>query len=288
MKENKYSHTVEGAAAMRAVGRYETKAIPNPDDLAEKLISTKYQIIVKNPILRKLVLALYNFRLPGIYEAHLCRTHYFDYIIKNELNDGNVEQLLILGAGLDTRAYRFSKFYNRVQFFEVDHPATIEFKQKRLAEAQIDCKHVTFITVDFETENTQDKLILKGFDRSKRTIVLWEGVTMFLDKDTVANMLQFVASLGKKSSILFDYVYPSFYETPHLYKHAKKHLSYVIQSGVSYTFGLDFNEVNNFVTQQGLQLLSNFDAKKMNQQYLSKHKYNVTPWYAIAHCDNNG
>lgn len=286
MKKDKYSHTAEGAAALRAAGTYEKKAKPNPDILAEKLIRTKYKIIVKNSILRKLVLAFFNYNLPGMYEAHLCRTHYFDYIVNKELSE-NASQLLILGAGLDTRAYRFKQLSNHVQFFEVDHPNTSEFKQKRLAKAGIDSKHVTFVSVDFTVENTEDKLICNGFDKLKRTVVLWEGVVMYLNKEIITNVLKFVASLGKKSSIVFDYVYPSFYETPDIYKNAKKHLRYVKKAGEPYTFGIDFNQVENFVNQHNLNLLSNINSDTINQKYLSKYKNTVTPWYAFAHCANN-
>jgi len=284
MKNNKYSHTAEGAAAMRAAGCYEKKAYPNPDNLSEKLISKKYQVVVKNPLLRKLVLAIYNYRLPGMYEAHLCRTHHFDYIINKELNEG-ATQLLILGAGLDTRPYRFKQFSYRVHFFEVDHPATSKFKQKRLAEANIDFKHVTFVPVNFTSESAEDKLIFKGFDKLKRTIVLWEGVIMYLSSSIVSKVLKFIASLEIQSSILFDYVYPSFYETPHIYKNAQKHLRYVNKAGEPYTFGLNYDQIENYVNQYDLKLLSN-DAKTMNQQYLSGYNMSVTPWYALAHCSN--
>ena len=280
MRPDRASHTAEGAAAMRAAGCYERlPRLRNPDNLAQRLIRKRYRVLVKYRAMRWATLRLYGHKLPGMYEAHLSRTHHYDAIVKQELGDG-AEQYVVLGAGLDSRPYRL-RLHARV--FEVDHPSTSAFKRQRLAAAHIDPGQVVFVEVDFEREDLADKLLAEGFDPSKRTLVTWEGVTMYLDHDSVGQVLRWVASLGQGSSIVFDYVYPSLYEDPGRYRHARRHLDYVARAGEPYKFGLHFEAVSDFVGLHGLELVSNLSASDLDNDYLAGHPGQTTPWYAVAH-----
>ncbi|MBT3221023.1 MAG: class I SAM-dependent methyltransferase [Proteobacteria bacterium] len=280
MKPDRASHTAEGAAAMRAAGCYERRSsLRNPDTLAQRLVRRRYRILVKYRAMRWATLRLYSSKLPGMYEAHLSRTHHYDAIVQDELGDG-ADQYVVLGAGLDSRPYRLG--LKRARVFEVDHPSTSAFKRQRLAAAKIDHSQVTFVEVDFEREDLADRLLARGFDPSKRTLVTWEGVTMYLDRDSVGHVLAWVASLGQGSSIVFDYVYPAFYEDPDRYRYARRHLEYVARAGEPYKFGLGFEAVSDFVGTYGLELVSNHSASDLDNAYLAGHRGKTTPWYSVA------
>ncbi len=118
-----------------------------------------------------------------------------------------VRQYVVLGAGLDTFAYRNPYPQDALHVFEVDHPATQVWKRKCLEEAQIPIPETaTFAPVDFESRTLEDGLKQAGFDFGKRTFFSWLGVTMYLTISAINATLQFVASMPAGSGIVFDYM----------------------------------------------------------------------------------
>jgi methyltransferase (TIGR00027 family) len=119
-----------------------------------------------------------------------------------------VNQLVVLGAGLDTFAYR-SPFRDRLRVFEVDHPATQMWKRGRLEEAGIAVPDtLAFAPVDFERETLADGLKAAGFDRSRPSFFSWLGVVPYLTRDAIFSTLAFVAALPAESHVVFDYSDP--------------------------------------------------------------------------------
>lgn len=119
-----------------------------------------------------------------------------------------VRQLVILGAGLDTFAYR-NPFGDRVCIFEVDHPATQAWKRERLHEAAIPLpSSLTFAPVDFERQTLAEGLAAAGFDGAQPTFFTWLGVVPYLTQDAVWSTLTFIASLPNRAHVVFDYSDP--------------------------------------------------------------------------------
>jgi methyltransferase (TIGR00027 family) len=117
-----------------------------------------------------------------------------------------VRQCVILGAGLDTFAYRHGDRAPGVRFFEVDHPATQAWKRARLAAAGIAAPaSLAFVPVDFERDALSDALAAAGFDLAAPAAFSWLGVSMYLGPDDVRATLRFVGARSKGSSIVFDY-----------------------------------------------------------------------------------
>jgi methyltransferase (TIGR00027 family) len=115
-----------------------------------------------------------------------------------------VKQYVVLGAGLDTFAYRNPHAGLRV--FEVDHPATQRWKRKILRRAGItEPDLLTFVPVNFERQTAMEGLVASGFDRSAPAFFAWLGVTMYLPEDAVYAMLRDVAAMAASSGIIFDY-----------------------------------------------------------------------------------
>lgn len=115
-----------------------------------------------------------------------------------------VRQYVLLGAGLDTFAYRNA--HSGVRVFEVDHPATQAWKRKILSRAAIpEPDSLTFVPVDFEEKTAMAGLIDAGFDRSAPAFFAWLGVTMYLQEDAVYSMLRDIAAMPARSGVIFDY-----------------------------------------------------------------------------------
>jgi methyltransferase (TIGR00027 family) len=118
-------------------------------------------------------------------------------------------QCVILGAGLDTFAYRNPFPADQLRVFEVDHPATQAWKRKRLAAGGIAIpESLSFAPVNFETESLADGLAAAGFDPSRITFFPWLGVTPYLTRAAMFGTLQFIVARPKGSAVVFDYARP--------------------------------------------------------------------------------
>jgi methyltransferase (TIGR00027 family) len=151
--------------------------------------------------------------VPRRYEAS-ARIWFFDAAVDRYLPD--VAQFVVLGAGFDTRAYRLPKD-TRARAFEVDSARTQTVKRETLKKAGIDSSGVTFVAADFEREDWLARLTAAGFDPGERTLFLWEGVSMYLDREAVEGTLRKIASTASGSVVAFDYFTREALESPALY-----------------------------------------------------------------------
>jgi len=120
-----------------------------------------------------------------------------------------VKQYVVLGAGLDTFAYRNPCPPETLRVFEVDYPATQAWKRRKLIAGNIPIPpSVTYAAVDFERQTLADGLADAGFDPTVPTFFSWLGVTMYLTEDAIDSTLAFIASLPKGSGVVFDYGVP--------------------------------------------------------------------------------
>ena len=118
-----------------------------------------------------------------------------------------VHQYVILGAGLDTFAYRNP--FPHLRVFEVDHPATQAWKRKRLAQVGIAIPPtMTFAPVDFTRETFDDGLRKAGFEESTPAFFSWLGVTMYLDPEIVLGTLRAIHEMHSANGVVFDYAVP--------------------------------------------------------------------------------
>jgi methyltransferase (TIGR00027 family) len=119
-----------------------------------------------------------------------------------------VRQYVVLGAGLDTFAYRNPFEAAGLRVFEVDHPATQAWKQRRLAEAGLASPaSLTFAPIDFEHETLAHGLAAAGFDATAPAFFAWLGVVVYLTCEAVTETLRFIASLSG-AEVVFDYGEP--------------------------------------------------------------------------------
>ena len=132
------------------------------------------------------------------------RTLYFDRIIQRVV--GDMDQFVLLGAGYDTRAYGVLK-RDGLAFFELDQANTQALKIASLCEAGIDTDHVRFVTMDFKKEDAFGKLEAAGFDPSKKTLFLWEGVTLYLAEEDVRSVLRDIRGHAAPGSVVVADLY---------------------------------------------------------------------------------
>jgi len=135
------------------------------------------------------------------------RSHFAEDCARRAVEQG-VRQILVLGAGLDTFAYRLEPAQG-LRVFELDHPATQADKRRRLAQAQLaEPSHVAYVAHDFEHGSMTAALEAAGLDPSRRTFVLWLGVTPYLTEEAVYATLGELAQLPGGAEVVFDYANP--------------------------------------------------------------------------------
>lgn len=160
---------------------------------------------VKNrfPSERELLLYLVN---NYIALTPLCRSAYCEEALKTAFKTGT-QQYVILGAGLDSFAFREPEILRDYAVFEVDHPKTQEDKLNRIKQSGLEMpSNLHFASVDFTRDSLTEKLISEGFDKNKKTFFSWLGVSYYLDRDDIEKMLYSLSSFASDgSTLLFDY-----------------------------------------------------------------------------------
>ena len=181
MQPGQPSRTALGAAVHRAVHQVLERGHTFKDPLAVRIPGADAETAVRDaandPSRRKLRLFIAT------------RTRFAEDTLTAAVARG-VCQLVVLGAGLDTHAYR-TTFGESLRIFEVDHPTTQTWKRERLAQAAISVPGtLTFVPIDFEREILADGLAAAGVDPAQQTFFTWLGVVPYLTEQAVLSTLR--------------------------------------------------------------------------------------------------
>jgi methyltransferase (TIGR00027 family) len=275
MKQEQSSRSAEGVAALRAIEaqKPEAERICN-DPLAWAFTPGGIGYTISKLIITS---GLYDRMAPGAVPFVVVRERYIDDFLKASLAEG-LDQVVILGAGFDTRAYRIAGI-EKTRIFEIDHPATQAEKLKRLKKV-IDPlpKHVTFLPVDFNTQTLDERLLPSGYNEQAKTLFIWQGVTYFLTAEGVDNTLAFIARhSGSGSAVIFDYFYSEVFSDPsNSYAKALRRAAQL--SGEEYMFGIERGRIEPFLSQRGFKDVHNMTLEDLKQLYFTgKNAGRVVP-----------
>lgn len=143
--------------------------------------------------------------LAGARAQVTCRSRFAEDRLAEAITRG-IEQYVILGAGLDTFAYR-SELAARVRVFEVDHPSTQDWKRLRL-DRVAPLGTVSYVPMDFETDDLARRLVASGYDPTVPGMVSWLGVTMYLTGDAIARTVAVIGGFASGTELVADYMLP--------------------------------------------------------------------------------
>ena len=285
MKKTQASITAQGIAFARALESSKPAGERICyDPLARRLISPAFYLLGK-------LFADYGERKgPGVVGFLVARCRYIDDYLQECLNAG-IEQLVILGAGLDSRAYRFERLKAHVEVFEVDHPATQQVKLEKLKKIFGELPgHVTYVPIDFNEETLQ-KLFDFGYNRQLKTLFIWEGVVHYLGAEAVDQTLEFVLkNSGSGSSIIFDYVYASALTAADKRGEIIRMQRTRPYTGEGLIFGIDEGKVEEFLRVRGYTQIKNVTSEELKKAYFTgaNQTRSIAPIYAIVHATVNG
>ena len=199
MQHGRASATAVGAAGHRAAHQVLERGLVFADPLALSILGADAD--------QALALARDRPERRPLRLFIAMRSRFAEDMARRAVAEG-VRQILVLGAGLDTFAYRLEPAAD-LAFYELDHPATQADKRGRLARAKIaEPPHLAYVARDFEQGLMTTNLKAAGFDPDKRTFVLWLGVTPYLTADAVFTTLGELAGWPGGAEVVFDYANP--------------------------------------------------------------------------------
>ena len=261
--------SAETLAMLRAAASNETRlAVRCEDRFARQFLGLKNRMLASiRP--QALVKGLLNLAAPGSYCFAIARTRHFDDALLAASAAG-VQQLVVLGAGYDSRAFRYGDALAGIEVFEVDHPGTQARKQGILQRvARPAGARVRYVPVDFAAQVLEDALSRHGFSPDRPTLFLWEGVSYYLPEAAVAQVLDFVARCAPGSSIVFDYAIKAFVDGDTSTYGGKQVARWLEKIGEPFLFGIDPAKVGEVLARHGLEPVSDLGPRDLEARYLA-------------------
>ncbi|MEL4025941.1 class I SAM-dependent methyltransferase [Lysinibacillus endophyticus] len=198
----------------------------------------------------------------------LSRSAYCDNVLLHELTLG-VEQYVILGAGLDTFGLRHPELNKHLQIFEIDHPATQQFKQTRIENANYTVPdNLHFVSMDFTKRFDTQSLLDCGFLTGKKTFFSLLGVSYYLTKDELAEMLKELYSIVPPgSSIVMDYGDNEMFKINGLYNRVQSMVQIAAINGEPMKSCFAYKEIEQFLECCGLLIYEHLSPSLIHEQY---------------------
>ncbi len=202
MKNQQASHTAQFAAYNRALGNLSPVVPGFSDPIAEQFLPKQWKKRIEKAR-KRLPASPYPFWSRGMGVCHQFRTAVLDNAIESALP---FSQLVILGAGFDSRAWRLPGL-EHTTVFEMDHPATQALKKREAQNRKTNAGQIRFTAMDFTTDHLPTRLDETGFKRNEKTFWLWEAVAMYLTPGEIAATLASIAGLSTPESVIaFTYM----------------------------------------------------------------------------------
>jgi methyltransferase (TIGR00027 family) len=287
MARNPAAQTAFGPMVQAAIEQYEP---PDrrlvDDDLALSFLPAGQRAVVRAmrwSLLRRLTMSAGERAVPGSWSLITCRKRFID----DKLDDamGHIDSVVILGAGMDTRAYRLAR-RSDIPVFEVDLPVNIARKKTAVRRAIGGLPtSVHLVPLDFERDDLIGALRRQGYRTDARTFVIWEGVTQYLTAEAVRATLGGLEAMAVGSRLLFTYVRRDFIDGVNMYDAAILYKRFRQRRQV-WRFGLNPDEVTGFVAEYGWRLVEQAGPDYFVQHYIEPAGRNLAAsqleWSAYA------
>lgn len=283
--KSKVSQTASFTCFCRACASVERDArFRGPDSVAGTLVPfIAKTLFIKCRPLRKLVIR--RIAPQGIYEYVSARTRLLDDVFSDAIK-ANFRQIVILGAGFDTRALRFHEMNRFTRIFELDAPVTQQAKIQLFRQKGITVPgEVTFVPIDFDEENIAEALSRAGYRTELKSLFLMEGVTMYLSAEAVSGTLEFINNNAAAGSMVaFDYIYASVLRKENTLYGEKSIYRRTLKSGEGWTFGIEEGEITHFLSEHGFNLIAHYTPGELQNKFLTADDGRVYGRINETHC----
>lgn len=203
----------------------------------------------------------------------LCRAAYTEEVLEAAVNKG-LDQYVILGAGLDTFAFRRPDLMKKLSVFELDHPATQQYKQKRLEELDWSIpERLHLIPIDFSADDLGEALGNSAFDPERPVLFSWLGVTYYLAIEDVRATLKKIADISSSGSmVIFDYLDEDAFDPEKVSLRVRKMIQITGVAGEPMKTGFDPKSIGDMALELGLEAVENLEPSQIQQRWFSKQR----------------
>jgi methyltransferase (TIGR00027 family) len=287
MARNPAAQTAFGPMVLAAVEQYEPPGRRLvDDDLAAAFLPTPTRLLTgaaRAPVLRRMIVNAIDRSGPGLWANLTCRKRYIGEKLDEALD--SIDAVIVLGAGLDTLAYRLAR-RSHIPVFEVDLPVNIARKattvQRALPEVP---RSVRLVGLDFERDDLLTTLAEYGYRTDYRTFFIWEGVTQYLTADAVRATLEGLRPVAAGSRLVFTYVRRDFIDGTNLYGAASLYRRFRRRRQV-WRFGIQPEDVEEYLSRFGWRVFEQVGPEQLVQRYVKPAGRNLTAseieWSAYA------
>ena len=218
-----------------------------------------------------------------IAPSPLCRATYTEQALKTAVLTGT-EQYVILGAGLDTFAFREKEFLSKHKVFEVDHPLTQSDKLERIARAGWTIPdNLTFVPVDFTKDSLTERLIAAGFDTKAKSFFSWLGVTYYLSAEAIGKTLTELSSLcADGSTLVFDYPDENFFEAPE--KRVQNTIMMAKAGGEPMQSAFSYSELEKLLEKHGFLIYELLTPDDIQRNIIDKTGADMKAFEHVGYC----
>jgi methyltransferase (TIGR00027 family) len=223
------------------------------------------------PFIGRLIPKIIQSKGPGALSSGIARTKYIDELLHETIRNG-VKQVMILGAGFDTRALRL-EFLHSVPVIEIDHPNTAKFKIDKLKETlgQLP-QNVSYFQTDFNKQSLEDLAGDHHLNLNIPTTIIWEGVTNYLTQQAFDKTLEFVKKFTIGSYIIFTYINKLVLDNPESFIGTEKVFKNLGENEEWWTLGFRPEELSGYLARFHLVLLEDLGAAEYRDRYMPDRK----------------
>jgi methyltransferase (TIGR00027 family) len=286
--EKRIERTTSRTAAMicmsRAASYLESNRYYHSDDhIAVKILPRFIRVLIHISLFRNLLLRL--FAPLGVYEYVIARTKYIDAVFEKTLAD-RFDQILLFGAGYDTRALRFQDKAQQTRIFELDEPHTQQAKINQLGRRNLGIPpNLVFIAIDFEKESLSQKLKMAGFQKGQRSLYILEGLLMYLEPESVQETFQSIREYSSTGNrVVFDYIQASVLRHENTLYGEAELVKSVRKAGEPWRFGIEPGEIESFAEAQGFKVDDHKCAQALEATYFKDKDGRMVGRVNGAHC----
>lgn len=281
--ESKTSRTAEFTCLTRCLSYLEKREQYKSDDYVS--------LAIMNSLVRLLLhIPAFQWRFRnsgpvGMYEYVIARTRYIDREFEMAAERG-IEQILIFGAGFDSRGVRFGEKVRGIRIFELDAPVTQEAKVQRYRRKGIGIPdNLTFVPIDFDKESLSERLTQAGFQKNRRCLNILEGVTMYLQPSSVDGTFLGIRELsGEGSRVVFDCIHQSVLRRENLYEGERALYDGVATNGEGFHFGIERGKTQEFLSRYGFKPVEVLDAEALQDMFFRDGQGQLAGKVNETHC----
>ena len=231
-------------------------------------------------------ISMYEQMMPGVNGAIVARVRFIDEVLAESVAAG-FRQLVIIGAGYDTRAYRFEDVKANLRVFEVDHPTTQQVKVEKIRQIFGTLPdHVTYVPVIFGADRLDHKLVENNYNPELRTLFIVEGLLMYVPPPAVDGLLSFVANAsGPGSAFVADYFSSSVIDGTSPLKEAQVLRQFVESEGAPLQFGIVEGSIEAFFKERGFHEVNSVTSAACKEKYFKNASLDrtVSPMFNFVH-----